>query len=107
MSPKKTMLGGAAGLIGSMLTAAIMGYLLLGDIPGYAISWPTAMGFGAVISLVGQVGDLTESVMKRESGVKDSGSILPGHGGLMDRFDAIYFTVPVAFLMFLWVARLS
>jgi phosphatidate cytidylyltransferase len=107
VSPKKTVLGGMAGLVGSMLTAGVMGYLLLGDIPGYGISWPVAVAFGAVISVVGQIGDLTESVMKRESGVKDSGTILPGHGGVLDRLDAIYFTVPVAFLMFLWVARLG
>lgn len=107
VSPKKTVLGGAAGLVGSMLTAGGLGYLLLGDIPGYGISWPVAMLFGAVISVLGQIGDLTESVMKRDAGVKDSGAILPGHGGVLDRLDAIYFTVPAAFLMFLWVARLG
>jgi phosphatidate cytidylyltransferase len=107
VSPKKTLLGGTAGLLGSMLTAGVLGYILLGDIPGYGISWPVAVVFGAVISVLGQVGDLTESVMKRESGVKDSGTILPGHGGVLDRLDAIYFTVPAAFIMFLWVARLG
>ena len=107
VSPKKTRLGGVAGLVGSMLTAGGLGYFLLGDIPGYGISWPLAMLFGIVIGVMGQIGDLAESVMKRDSGLKDSGAILPGHGGVLDRLDALYFTVPVAFLMFLWVARLS
>lgn len=107
VSPKKTMLGCLAGLVGSMLTAGGLGYYFLGDIPGYGISWPVAVLFGVIISVLGQIGDLTESVMKRESGVKDSGRLLPGHGGALDRLDAIYFTVPAAFLMFLWVARLG
>jgi len=107
VSPKKTQLGGVAGLLGSMLTAAVFGWFLLADIPGYAIDWWMAALFGGVIGALGQVGDLTESVIKRESGVKDSGTILPGHGGILDRLDALYFTVPVAFLLFLWVARLG
>jgi len=107
VSPKKTRLGGVAGLLGSMLTAAVFGWFLLADIPGYAIDWWMAAIFGGIIGALGQVGDLTESVIKRESGVKDSGTILPGHGGVLDRLDALYFTVPVAFLLFLWVARLG
>ena len=50
-----------------------------------------------VISLIAQVGDLAESLIKREAGVKDSGSIFPGHGGILDRFDALFFTVPAAY----------
>ena len=65
VSPKKTRLGGAAGLFGSMLTAGALGYFLLGDIPGHGISWPLAMLFGIVIGVTGQIGDLAESVMKR------------------------------------------
>lgn len=107
VSPKKTVLGGVAGLVGSMLTAGVFGFLWLQDVPGYEVSWIWAVGLGLVLGAVGQVGDLAESVLKRESGVKDSGAILPGHGGVLDRLDGLYFTVPVAFLMFLWIARIG
>jgi phosphatidate cytidylyltransferase len=107
VSPKKTVLGGHAGLVGAMLTAGIFGFFWLQDVPGYEVSWIWAVGLGLVLGALGQVGDLTESVLKRESGVKDSGAILPGHGGVLDRLDALYFTVPVAFLIFLWIARIG
>jgi phosphatidate cytidylyltransferase len=107
VSPKKTLLGGLSGLAGSMLTAGFLGYVWLESVPGYGVSWIWAVGLGLVLGALGQVGDLAESVLKRESGVKDSGTILPGHGGVLDRLDALYFTVPVGFLMFLWIARLG
>ena len=56
-----------------------------------------AAGFGLLISLAAQVGDLGESLLKRDVGVKDSGRLLPGHGGALDRFDSLFFTLPVAY----------
>ena len=60
----------------------------------------------AVISALGPIGDLAESAVKRSIGVKDMGSILPGHGGLLDRLDAYLFTIPAAYLVYLWFGYL-
>ena len=94
LSPKKTWAGAVAGFACSLLVAA--GYAAWVLAPaGYPMGMGPALAMGAVISVVGQVGDVSESVFKREVGVKDSSALIPGHGGVLDRFDSLYFVLPV------------
>jgi phosphatidate cytidylyltransferase len=62
-----------------------------------------ALTFGLLISIAAQVGDLFESLLKREAKVKDSSHIIPGHGGVLDRFDSLFFVLPVAYLLLGWL----
>ncbi len=84
-SPKKSWEGFFAGLVGSMLF-----WCLLTLIPGVSMSIPQALLFGFVCGFMGVLGDLAESRIKRNSGFKDSGTIMPGHGGLLDRSDSLF-----------------
>ncbi len=95
LTPKKTWEGFAGGVVGAVAVAAVMGRFW---IEGNVWLW-AAFGFAVALAAVG--GDLAESAVKRRAGVKDSGTLLPGHGGLLDRFDATLGAVPVAFLFFL------
>jgi phosphatidate cytidylyltransferase len=107
VSPKKTVEGGVGGLLGAVGGAILFAILFLGPADGLiardpgapTMGWMAAAGLGLLIGAVAQVGDLAESVLKREAGVKDSGSILPGHGGVLDRFDAVYFTLPLTYAL--------
>lgn len=95
VSPKKSWEGFFAGLVGSMLVWAVMSF-----IPGIVLSIPQALVFGLVCGLMEVLGDLAESRIKRNSGFKDSGTIMPGHGGLLDRTDSLFLaSVTAAFLM--------
>ena len=94
LSPRKTWAGAVAGFACTLLVAA--GYAVWVLAPaGYPVGIGSALAMGAVISVVGQVGDVSESVFKREVGVKDSSALIPGHGGVLDRFDSLYFVLPV------------
>ena len=95
LSPKKTVSGGVGGTIGGIVTALLLGLLVLKR-QGVTLSIGQLLLFGLVISIVGQVGDVAESLFKREAGVKDSSSLIPGHGGVLDRLDSLYFVVPAA-----------
>ena len=92
ISPKKTVEGALGGLGGNLLAGLIMKLAALPD-----VSWGRVAFFCLAVGAAGQVGDLFESQMKRASGIKDSGSILPGHGGMLDRIDALLFAGPVAY----------
>ena len=59
--------------------------------------------FGVVVSAAGQVGDIAESLLKRDAGVKDSSTLIPGHGGVLDRVDSLLFVLPVAYILFGWL----
>ena len=99
VSPNKTWSGGIGGLFGSVALALIYAALVFPRV-GLAMSWLEAIVLGVVISAVGQVGDVAESLFKREVGVKDSSSLLPGHGGVLDRLDSLYFVLPVTALLY-------
>ena len=90
ISPNKTIAGAVGGTLGAAGASVILKILNL-------IPWsiPFALGAGLCIAVLAQVGDLAESMIKRDAGVKDSGSLIPGHGGMMDRVDALLFTIPV------------
>lgn len=98
ISPGKTWEGSVGGGILVIAVAALLGYLVNRgvDVPRLSIlGW---MGLGLVIAVVGTWGDLVESLFKRTLGIKDSGNILPGHGGMMDRFDSSLMAIPAAVL---------
>jgi phosphatidate cytidylyltransferase len=89
VSPRKTVEGAVAQVVASVLTGFALGLWLL---PGCGTG--TAVAGGALLGVVGQVGDLTESVIKRSVGTKDTGGIIPGHGGVLDRIDSLLFNLP-------------
>jgi phosphatidate cytidylyltransferase len=90
VSPNKTLSGSAGGLVAACISCVILAdFLYLDSIFG-------AIGAGLVLGVIAQSGDLLESAVKRRAGVKDSGTIIPGHGGLLDRFDGYLLVLPVA-----------
>ncbi len=109
-SPNKTVIGAAGGLIGGMAGGVIAYYVSLGlcKAAGLTLAFSVNMHpavlfllFGLALAVIGQAGDLTESAIKRRFGVKDMGNIMPGHGGVLDRFDSILFCGVAVFALFL------
>jgi phosphatidate cytidylyltransferase len=99
ISPGKTRSGAAAGVFGGLLVAPIFGSLVFPRMGIEAPLWQL-LAIAAVLSVIGQIGDLAESLFKREAGVKDSSQLIPGHGGVLDRFDSLYFVIPAAAAMY-------
>ncbi len=99
ISPGKTRSGAAAGVVGGLLMAPIFGTLVFPRVGLHIPLWQLLVLAG-VLSIVGQIGDLAESLFKREAGVKDSSHLIPGHGGVLDRFDSLYFVIPIAAAMY-------
>jgi phosphatidate cytidylyltransferase len=91
ISPRKSLEGAVAGAIAAVLVGTLAGPWLI------SISVPLGAGLGALIAIASQGGDLVESAIKRAAGVKDSGTLIPGHGGLLDRADAIVLLAPVVY----------
>lgn len=102
VSPAKTVEGALSGVIGTTIVGALYAHFIFGiwlDVPVSAVVGGL---IGLVVSPIAQIGDLAESLLKREAGVKDSGTLLPGHGGVLDRFDALFFSIPVTY----WLLQL-
>jgi len=99
VSPGKTVAGAIGAIVVSMIGAWAYNDFVLRPVAQLALAPWTALVFGAVISGVGQVGDLVESLFKREAGVKDSSTFFSAHGGVLDRLDSLYFAIPVAYLI--------
>ena len=99
VSPKKTVEGSIGGAIGALATAALLKTTVLPSVP-----WGALLLVALVAGVLSQFGDLAESRLKRAAGVKDSGTLLPGHGGFLDRFDAMLVAVPLAYaILSLWL----
>ncbi len=97
ISPGKTIEGGLGALVGGVLTALVVRALGLGSLP-----WMHAVGLGLGITVLGTLGDLIESLLKRWAGIKDSGALFPGHGGMLDRLDSLLFSAPVLYYYLLY-----
>ena len=95
LSPKKTHAGAVGGTLGGIIAALALGKFVLNRY-GWNFSTGQLFLFGLVIAVVGQIGDVAESLFKREAGLKDSSTLIPGHGGVLDRLDSLYFVIPSA-----------
>ena len=95
LSPSKTWEGAFANFLGALLLAALFGYWM-------KIQPLHMLAMGALGNVAGQLGDLFESSWKRSAGVKDSGTMLPGHGGMLDRIDALILAAPAVWYYFEW-----
>tara|TARA_R110002073_G_scaffold41466_1_gene117047 strand:- start:8465 stop:9433 length:969 start_codon:yes stop_codon:yes gene_type:complete len=99
VSPKKTWEGFLGGMVITSLIATLLGHWLV------AMTLLQSFIAGILISIAGQIGDLNMSAVKREIGVKDSGNLLPGQGGILDRIDSLTFTAPLFFYYFQWITQ--
>ena len=99
VSPGKTVEGAVGGLGLTIVICLLYVRFVLMPYAQLGLTIQGAVLFAIVVSVAAQTGDLAESLLKREAGVKDSSSILPGHGGILDRFDALLFVMPIAFLL--------
>ncbi|MDF1580374.1 MAG: phosphatidate cytidylyltransferase [Desulfuromonadales bacterium] len=97
ISPKKSIEGACGGLLGSILGALLVKFWFFGH-----LRLVDAVILGILLGIVGQLGDLFESLLKRGANVKDSGTLIPGHGGVLDRLDSLLFAFPVAYYYALW-----
>jgi len=97
VSPSKSWEGSVAGVVASIVVAVFLGFRIPG-LPLYG-----KLGAGFLVGVFAQIGDLGESLMKREAAMKDSGRFFPGHGGVLDRLDSVILAVPVLYYWLLWI----
>jgi phosphatidate cytidylyltransferase len=98
ISPKKSWEGAIGGFLGATAAAALLVPLM-----GLPVTPLIGALLGGMGSIAGQIGDLVESLLKRQVGIKDSGHLIPGHGGLLDRSDSLLFTVPTIYYVVRWL----
>ncbi len=91
ISPKKTIEGSAGGILGSIVLSGVFGYFFAPQLLAHCLV------IGVLGGVVSQFGDLTASIFKRKMGIKDYGDLIPGHGGILDRFDSVLFTGPMVY----------
>jgi phosphatidate cytidylyltransferase len=103
VSPGKTIAGAVGGVLLTTIVCAVYVKFLLQPRAQLAFTSIGVLVFGISISVVAQVGDLAESLFKREAQVKDSGTLFPGHGGALDRLDSLFFVLPVAYVLYGWL----
>ena len=99
LSPKKSLEGHIGGIVGAALIGLIYGNIFQGKITGVNNPKLAFAVIGAASSVISQIGDLAASAIKRNYEIKDYGKLIPGHGGILDRFDSIIFTAPVVYYL--------
>jgi phosphatidate cytidylyltransferase len=105
ISPAKTVAGALGGLAVSVAVSVAFVQLALQPYGKLTMTFAGAALFGLLVSTAGQVGDLVESMLKRQAGVKDSSQLIPGHGGVLDRVDSLLFTLPVSFVLYQFLLK--
>lgn len=103
VSPAKTISGAIGALVSTTAVCAAFVHYLLKPYAQLSFTLTGLLLFALVVSATAQIGDLVESMFKREAGVKDSGTFFPGHGGVLDRLDSLFFVLPVAFALYGWL----
>ncbi|MBV9879133.1 MAG: phosphatidate cytidylyltransferase [Gemmatirosa sp.] len=103
VSPGKTIEGALGALATTVVVALLYERFALRPFAQLGMAPWWAAAFGLLVSVAAQIGDLAESLLKREAGVKDSSHLLPGHGGILDRFDSLFFVLPLAYLLLGWI----
>lgn len=104
LSPKKSVEGCVGGVVGAALITGVYAVCLNRFVEGVSVSVLAFVLIGVLASVVSQIGDLAASAMKRNYEIKDYGKLIPGHGGILDRFDSIMFTAPLVYLMIRFMA---
>jgi phosphatidate cytidylyltransferase len=107
ISPSKTWEGAIGGLtcaiLGAIVIATVLNFISLKLGSPFVFKYWQIVLLGFLVSLFAQLGDLVESLLKRNTGAKESGNLLPGHGGILDRFDSLIFVGAVAYYYVIWV----
>lgn len=106
LSPKKSIEGAVGGIAGAAAVGALFGFYIDSTVGTLDLSVTLAI-VGAIGSVISQVGDLAASAIKRNHDIKDYGKLIPGHGGIMDRFDSVIFTAPITYFLIIYIAAVA